>query len=137
MQIRQKLAIYLILDRWIRIRNWFFSITSLFITIANFMVARSKNQFFAFREKSIGNIENLNTFLRFKFKFCAFKKKSYWKSDIGHLSWRDSKKKRHFRHFFNFKNMLWSVRNQQNVFSKVLFNAESGYEINFFQKWLV
>ena len=51
----------LILGRWFRIRYWFFSITSEFRSIASFMVARSINQFFAFCEKTIRDIENLNT----------------------------------------------------------------------------
>ena len=62
----------LILGRWNRIRYWFFSITSEFCSIASFMVARSINQFFAFCEKTIRDIENLNTYRRFKIKFCAF-----------------------------------------------------------------
>ena len=40
--------------------------------LPNFMVARPENQFFAFCEKTIRDIENLNTYQRFKIKFCAF-----------------------------------------------------------------
>ena len=65
----------IILGHWVRIRNQFFSITSEFCSIANFLVARSENQSFAFCEKTIRDIENLNTYVRFKIKFCAFKKK--------------------------------------------------------------
>ena len=61
-----------ILGRWFRTRHPFFAITSKFCSIANFMVARTENQFFAFCEKTIRDIENLNTYRRFKIKFCAF-----------------------------------------------------------------
>ena len=101
----------LILGRWIRIRYWFFSITSEFCSIASFMVARSINQFFAFCEKTKRDIENLNTYRRFKIKFCAFKKKDIenrisrsW--DIGHLSWRNSKKRHFSTIFFCFLNFF-------------------------------
>ena len=36
-----------------------------------------------------------------------------------------------------FKNLLQSVITKQNMFSKALFHAESGYEISFCQKWQV
>ena len=66
---------HMILGRWIRIRHPFFPITSKFCSIANFMVARSENQFFAFCEKTLTDIENLITYRRFRIKFCAFTKK--------------------------------------------------------------
>ena len=62
----------IILGRWFWIRHPFFAITSKFRSIANFMVGRSENQFFAFCEKTIRDIENLNAYRRFEIKFCAF-----------------------------------------------------------------
>ena len=81
-----------------------FSITSEFCSIANFMVARSENQFFSFCEKIIRDIENLIAFKRIKIKFCAFWKKEIENQfsrsrDIGHLSWRN-RKKQHFSAIF-------------------------------------
>ena len=81
----------LILGRHIRIRYWFFSITSGYCSIANFMVARSKNQFSAFYEKSMGDIKNLKSHWRFKIKFGAFKKEEIENRmsrsrDIGNLT---------------------------------------------------
>ena len=60
--------------------------------------------------------------------------------DIGNLSCENVEKTSTFDNFFRyyfFKNLLRSVITKQNMFSKALFYAESGYEINFCQKWLV
>ena len=60
--------------------------------------------------------------------------------DIGNLSSGNVEKTTFFDKIFSllfFKNLLRSVITKQNMFSKALFYAESGYEIKFCRKWLV
>ena len=90
-------------------------------------------------------MENMIRYRRFRIKFWALKKKEIENRisrfrDIGNLSCENVEKTSTFDNFFRyyfFKNLLRSVITKQNMFSKALFFAESGYVIKFRRKSLV